>query len=130
MSLKSLLIDAKKIVQNGWCQRAFELPDYSSTFTWGSSWDTGLPIGKWSKYLYCPIGAMTKASKNKSYPDAHDAIKCFVEANEIKSIMCWNDDPDRTKEQVLDAFDKAIEYAETQENQKRPLGKTPPQSQD
>lgn len=47
-----------------------------------------------------------------------DVIELFERANGIDSaigVIAWNDAPERTKEEVLAAFDKAITLAE-QEN--------------
>lgn len=41
--------------------------------------------------------------------DAGDGVLCFL------SVIQWNDHPGRTKEQVIEAFNKAIELAKARE---------------
>ncbi len=42
------------------------------------------------------------------------AIKLFCEANDIEdmNVAGWNDDPDRTHDEVMSGFDRAINLAE------------------
>jgi len=60
---------------------------------------------------YCVATAISAANQHSYHRGAHLA---FEAANHIWSggVMRWNDDPERTQEDVLKAFDKAIALAE------------------
>jgi hypothetical protein len=50
------------------------------------------------------------------HPDGRIAMEVFAKANRIRTyVFQWNDKPGRTKDDVLRAFDKAIDYAKKQE---------------
>lgn len=90
------LIEAKSLVEKGWNKHYW-------TFIEGN----GLH--------YCAVGAIYAAAK-RSFSVV---LEQFVKANNLiasegplSNEMCvtqWNDRPERTKEQVLKAFEKAIE---------------------
>lgn len=59
---------------------------------------------------YCSLGALIIAySDGHSIPD--EIYEAFTEPNGFKNIVDWNDKKGRTKEEVLAAFDRAIEAA-------------------
>lgn len=61
---------------------------------------------------------VTGINNHTTYNAGMDAMMLFKRANGINPDLCigtWNDAPERTKEEVLAAFDKAIALAE-QEN--------------
>ncbi len=60
---------------------------------------------------FCVATAVTKTLWDNISAQA-DVLRAFREANGIEPVItigAWNDAPERTKEQVLAAFDKAIE---------------------
>lgn len=54
---------------------------------------------------YCVLGALTAANGDEIPNSVYVA---FAYANGAESIVDWNDVKGRTKEEVLEAFDKAI----------------------
>ena len=66
------------------------------------NWDTGL-------IEYCALGAVRSAA---DYGNTDKALRALYFATDSISITIWNDEPRRTKEEVLEAFDKAIEIAQ------------------
>ncbi len=42
----------------------------------------------------------------------HRALRAIAEVTEMDSIESWNNDPSRTRQQILDALDDAIERVE------------------
>jgi len=97
------LSQAKQLVEDGWCQHLFAIPEDDERFN------------------YCTVGAMCSTTFDKG--ETFDKmVNTFIKANNLPpsdyvmgkmtSITIWNDAPERTKEEVLAAFDKAIAYAE------------------
>jgi hypothetical protein len=95
-----VLIEARNLVEEGWCRRSFMRRD-----------DQG-------NVRYCIVGAIDAACRDGlddelSYLRAH-AVNRMVEAAGTRNrgevgISIWNDSWRRTKEEVLQAFDRAIE---------------------
>lgn len=95
------LAQAKQLIEEGWCQNLFAVPQDEERFS------------------YCVIGAMYSTLDKGEVFDK--MVDTFIAANGIPSsdymmgkttnITSWNDSKDRTKEEVLAAFDKAINYA-------------------
>ena len=90
------LREARALIEQGWCQRIAKF-----SFTDGHT-------------LYCPIGALYEVKEDQSYFYALDAL---VRAIEYEDIGAWNDDPYRTKEDVLSAFDHAIDLVLAKEKE-------------
>ena len=111
------LIEARTLLARGWCQGAN-----------ARYYDTRLGFVKCSAYIspppnqYCARGAIARATKTvvlNTAPDlrcerwtlrhlVHDRIAKVIQSRVIES---WNDNPDRSKTEVLAAFDMAIENA-------------------
>ena len=74
----------------------------------------GLPDGGKHAVSFCSVGAMWAVERDICKVEV--ACEAFRRALPRKwiSITDWNDAPSRTKKQVLDTFDKAIELAGTQ----------------
>lgn len=97
----SKLIQAKQLIEDGWCQNLFATPQDTERFD------------------YCAIGAMYSVLDKGEVFDK--MVDTFIKANDLPSsdymmgkttnITSWNDTKGRTKEEVLAAFDKAIIYA-------------------
>lgn len=96
MNAKKILVGAKKLLENGWCQKHLNVIDENGNMS------------------YCSIGAIHSAANNiallrsQDRQRAYDSLRISIENYYIDN---WNDHPDRTKEEVLAAFDKAIELA-------------------
>lgn len=91
MTTKELLIRAKEIIErDGWLNYSIPERDH--------------------KYKKCVVEAIHYADDGpfSIYTTAKDI---FRSANDISSIVPWNDDKERTVEEVYEAFDKAIAAA-------------------
>jgi hypothetical protein len=84
--LKNDLMAARALVERGWCQ--------------GISHDNTGSVDK-----YCVLGAIDQASSGDS-SEAKFALRKVVGGIYLAD---WNDAPERTKADVLAAFDRAIE---------------------
>lgn len=65
-----------------------------------------------------PCCVATAMPKGDAFANSLLAVDLFKEANGISPMVgigTWNDAPERTKEEVLAAYDKAITAAEAQE---------------
>ena len=93
------LVAARDIVSRGWCRKHYQR----------CGWRT------WFRQQYCALGAIMEAAGND------DAIvgagRRFAAANGMESIWLyrhaiplWNDAPNRTKAEVVAAFDRAIAW--------------------
>lgn len=63
---------------------------------------------------FCAMGAVNEAAVVAGYADhagALDALKHAIDGVSEMSIVHWNDRAGRTKDEVLAAFDRAIELA-------------------
>lgn len=97
---KEILIEARKLIEHGWCQGSLAKTIY------GESVDEQHPSARY----FCTAGAIYKAEPNNTRAELIiDEIE-----EEFKGtwsfISKWNDSPDRTKEDVLVLFDKAIAF--------------------
>ena len=60
---------------------------------------------------WCSLGAawaVTHSTPEDSYFTALEYVRKFTD----KDLLFWNDDPERTHEEVMNAFDKAIALAQ------------------
>lgn len=103
---KQNLVSARQlIIDSGWCQRAFKKYQLNSDMK-------HVP-------LYCAYGALETAIINNEgglNDQDYKATICYfkqaIAVDQNKPISVWNDDPNRTKQQVIDAFDRAIIIAD------------------
>lgn len=113
MNPKEILIEAKRLLETkGWCQGAYA-KDINNKVVRGF-------IGSEKPAAYCPIGAICQAQKEdfEIRPEATGFLRKVLDFKGRTSkfdVIDWNDLPGRTKEEVLQAFDKAIELADTQQ---------------
>jgi hypothetical protein len=98
----SLLLDAQELLQRGWCQNVAAVSQNGRAVE-----PTSIHARAWSV-----LGALTAAYR--SYP-AHngEARVAFGIARRRLTgaggnLLAWNDDPDRTREQVLATFQAAV----------------------
>ena len=92
MTTIDILTEAKRLIEkNGFIQESFV------------KWDEITETVK-----YCASGAILVAGE---YDDTDEALEAMCSATECSVITSWNDEPGRTKKEVLDAFDKAIVIA-------------------
>lgn len=98
---KELLIAAKWILEHvGWCQHV--------SCRWPGPDVMGK--GRGSPEAYCLTGAMNVVECEPScpWPDATMLVSILIGSDQV---AVWNDDPKRTKKQVLALLDKAIARA-------------------
>ena len=112
MSVLKALEKARSLVKRGWCQQLEARTDDGEKCS---------PFSDEATY-FCAIGSMIRASKFdfekdwitgtpcKNYPLFMEMEKVFKKVNDTGQIVTWNDHPTQTKENVLSAFDKAIDY--------------------
>ncbi len=107
MNTKTILEKARELMRRGWCK-------YASART-----RDGLETYPSDQHAvsFCASGACERVvsdqhySSTKTFPasvDYNAAMMFLCGALRTNSIPEWNDDPDRTKAQVLVAFDRAI----------------------
>ena len=90
--VQKALVEARALIERGWCQKTVR------TFIDGH-------------LRYCAIGAMIEVS---GIGEICTLARPFEDATGLSStseIGHWNDDPSRTKADVVAAFDRAIEIA-------------------
>ena len=61
----------------------------------------------------CIVGALKLSARNTV--ELCDAMGCFALALRVGGISDWNDDPERTPEDILSGFDRAIAFAQAEE---------------
>lgn len=86
------LEEAKKLIGAGWCQKNYirKKPD--------------------GGYEYCSSGAIILSTPDLNVVRCAAAFLKKVTDSNV-SILRWNDAPERTHEEVLAAFDRAIDLA-------------------
>jgi hypothetical protein len=114
MKASDILLAAKQRVERGWCKGQYARD--SSGFPCVSN---SAEASRW-----CAAGAIRVVSpltpfvQDDSSP-AHEAYNQLARAvgvlsgsrTPVNGVFKWNDDPNTTKEQVLEAFDQAIKQA-------------------
>lgn len=103
MSALQVLEGARRRLETGWVQGFFAADEN------GDGVDVNSPLAcRW-----CSGGAIRVESDEDG---VYYAARCLLTtAIESISIADWNDEPGRTKEEVLEAFDKAIALAKERE---------------
>lgn len=100
-TVKEVLVAARWMLENvGWCQGEYQ-KDREDKY--------GVPVA------FCSTGAIYGVDKEGS-PSQKDyiedlAISHLMDEISGGSVITWNDKPERTKEEVLAAFDRAIKKA-------------------
>ena len=96
-SCLKLLIDARALIEKGWCQRAFAKNKYGIKVT---------PHDP-SAVCFCMVGAIKRFWSSQEYK----ACLCLADFTRPHSLLSWQDAPGRTKAEVLEVYDKAIAIA-------------------
>lgn len=100
------LKNAKTLIENGWCQGS-EAKDI----------DGNIAHNKSRKAVsFCVVGSISRAAHDlgRSINSWQNCFNIFRKANSIISISAFNDHPSMSKEEILQAFDRAIALAETE----------------
>lgn len=100
MTIKALLQAARGLIVQGWTQGAYAR-DYNERIT---------PYGGPSACKFCMSGAVAHllgggAVHSAEFINALRALRCAIDW----PVAAWNDTPGRTQDEVLAAFDRAIE---------------------
>ena len=94
------LDEARALIEKGWCQRAFELHSSQGA-------------------CYCTMGAFYRALGELSEDDEETAFRTLIKAiglpAEDTQVFEWNDAPERTQAEVIEAFRKAAELARSEQ---------------
>lgn len=86
MTVSNLLQEARALIERGWCQGEFQIEEQ-----------------------YCVIGAIETAREKYSARTGITAQKVlWLHSGGGCSLPNWNDQPGRTKEEVLALFDRAL----------------------
>lgn len=104
-TVKETLTAARWILENvGWCQGSYYKDKNGS--------NVGLAARHNPENVACACALGSIYLVENDEPFAIDkAITTLADASKIGSIADFNDDPGRTKQEVLDLFDRAIEGA-------------------
>lgn len=94
---------ARQFIENGWTKRAFARETPTSVFA--------CSVESKKASCFCASGAIQAAKYHLNADDqAHmEARSALLSVIHWDSIPLWNDAPNRTQEQVVNAFDRAIE---------------------
>ena len=93
----TVLMEARELIEKGWCQGSYHV--------------SGDPD------LFSPVGAICHIEGNAPIKSgAHDYFQLAITDPHPRwsmppAVSFWNDEPSRTKEEVLAAFDRAFEIA-------------------
>lgn len=106
MNAIDILKEARALVERGWTQNAMARDEYGAVVDYQDDAAT----------CFCMNGAMWRAAwpfrarHSAGYIMAEDVLRHVVGGN----YAHWNDAPERTQGEIIDAFDKAIAYVEEQ----------------
>lgn len=113
MKTSELLIGAKSLIEAGWCQGVMAANDL----------DVVVHSNAKDATKFCALGAMQKVvcEAQKVVCEARISpydistpprmIDYLARSIDKRTIPAWNDDPARTQQEVIDAFDAAIKLA-------------------
>ncbi|WNM70270.1 hypothetical protein [Myxococcus phage Mx1] len=102
---KELLQEAKALIEKGWTQGV------------AARDDEGIPVPSTSPVAtcWCVYGALSRAEDNLGYQSGAPyagAVDAIAGVSGKSLLAVWNDAPGRTKKEVLDTFQKAIDSLE------------------
>lgn len=101
--VKQKLIEARKVIENpaSWHKGSYARDTYGLR----------VPVYSDNAVSYCTIGACNKVfnSWSTTYQEVLTRLQRAANVPPGEGIPDWNDAPERTHEEVLAAFDKAIE---------------------
>lgn len=104
MTVADVLRAARKKIEQGWCQHVYAKDDKGLSVDLLSA-DTACQ--------WCASGAIHLVGDGNAIAKGHAFRILKQTVGSIRSVPRWNDDPHRTQAEVLAAFDKAIELAES-----------------
>ncbi len=97
MTTEEVLVATRDLIQKGWTQNVYAR-DANGRM---------VPYGGPGAVCWCLSGALhtvTLGNPNVRFMEAHAAIKAVIGW----PMAPWNDQPERTQQDVLDAIDKAL----------------------
>lgn len=94
-----LLRKAKRLIKNGWCQHSYAETPNGPTFNWADPAATN----------FCAMGAIFKSRPDGiSDNDICNVLEKLVyRIDKSTSVAVFNDEPGRTKEDIINLFTKA-----------------------
>ncbi len=101
--VKLTLIEARQKISEGWTQGAYA--------RMSNEVDDGgrVPVDSPLATCWCSVGAVSAVTPSGVYSTPYLAkLREILDVPTIADIIQWNDDSFRTKEEVLDLFDRAI----------------------
>ncbi|MDB5584350.1 MAG: hypothetical protein JWR80_9526 [Bradyrhizobium sp.] len=93
------LDEARALIERGWCQKAFARAGDGSK----------VKVCHGDAVSFCSMGALDRVGAWASGPI--NALEAAVGVTVVADVMDWNDAPERTQAEVLDAFKRAAELA-------------------
>lgn len=107
VSVLTALIEARRLINNGWTRTTFARDAGGHMCDWGADWATS----------FCSIGAIYRATDWRSTHNTEVCMRVFEALAENMfpgygepsgQVVLYNDARGRTKEEILEAFDKTI----------------------
>jgi hypothetical protein len=103
MTTKEVLKKAKEKIEQGWCQHVIAKDREG----------TKVPADSPEAIQWCSVGAIASIyAKQDVFITFTPEYNLILKVLKTESLAEWNDRPKRTIEEVLAAFDKAIELAD------------------
>lgn len=98
--VRQILQEARNLIAAGWTKGTFAR----------NADGQAVPNDSKSAQCFCTIGAIRRVADHGSEPLGPylEAVVAVRQAAGTRNIPSWNDNSNRTKEEVLEAFDKAI----------------------
>jgi hypothetical protein len=100
MSGSELLREAGALVALGWCQHAEARTQHGAAVDIAAG-----NAAEWS--LLGALQTVTFRDSSTSIEDLREALTAIAEVIDDPSLSDWNDDPDRTQEEVTDMLERA-----------------------
>jgi len=98
MTMLEHLHAARALIVLGWTQKCFARDANDRNVPWG-----GTSAVKW-----CMSGALQQVMVGRIGKDHGPAIKELMKDIGNEWVAAWNDAPERTQQEVLDAYDRTI----------------------
>ena len=96
------LREARALIERGWTQNMFARANKRRVHVMSPSART-----------FCIVGALMRVRQTPSCVDVTDEMRALRFATSQDNLATWNDAPERTHAEVLEALDKAIALAES-----------------
>jgi hypothetical protein len=106
LTARDILARAQQLVAQGWCQSVDARDGRGArSAPWSRDARSWSVLGA----LVASAGVGPDVSAHLSDAALGQAVALLARAANVQSLQAWNDDPARTREDVLEAFDRALE---------------------